>query len=125
MLLMLKKLQVQNKMELFKDLLGVKYKDNGRSKEGCDCYGLAIEVLKRLGIKLEDFINNPIEKKLDLKPIQNPEIGCIIWFRKSNVSHIAVYIGEGLLIHAKRDFGVCIEPLYKYESFVKEYTKVS
>ena len=38
------------------DLIGVRFKNHGRSvEEGFDCYGLAIEVSKRLGHNLRDL----------------------------------------------------------------------
>ena len=37
------------------DLLKVPYKEAGRDKKGFDCYGLVIEVSKRLGHELVDF----------------------------------------------------------------------
>lgn len=41
-------------MVRFDDLIGVPYKLHGRTKAGFDCYGLVIEVCKRLGHKLSD-----------------------------------------------------------------------
>ena len=45
---------------MYEDLLGVRFKVHGRNKkEGFDCYGLAIEVLRRNGIILKDvFYDN-------------------------------------------------------------------
>lgn len=41
----------------YRDLIGVPYKVHGRSiEDGLDCYGLAIEVLRRNGIRLDDVI---------------------------------------------------------------------
>lgn len=103
-------------MNFYKDLIGIKYKDQGRNKEeGFDCYGLAIEVLKRNGIILEDRIKNPKEGNLNLIEIENPEKLCIIEYDLGfTESHIAVYIGDGMIIHTTKRYGVVIEPMYKY-----------
>ena len=39
---------------IVKDLIGIPYKDHGRDFSGMDCYGIAIEVLKRFGKNLPD-----------------------------------------------------------------------
>lgn len=110
---------------MYTDLLGVKYTVHGRSKEeGFDCYGLAIEVLKRNGIILEDLILNPKEGKINAEEIQTVENLCLIEMEKGHQYHIAVYIGDGLLIHSRKGFGVCIEPLYRYNAYVRRYLRV-
>ena len=110
---------------MYKDLLGVKYTPHGRNKgEGFDCYGLAIEVFRRNGIVLEDFILNPKEGKWNTIKIDNLEKLCIIEIEKGNKYHIAVYIGDGLMIHATEKFGVCIEPVYRYSAWIRRYSKL-
>ena len=113
------------KEELYKDLLGVKYTPHGRSKEeGFDCYGTAIEVFKRNGKVLKDFITNPEEGCLNAITVENLEELCIIEIEKGNKYHIAVYIGNGLMIHSTEKYGVCIEQVYRYATWVRRYARV-
>ena len=49
---------------MYEDLLGTKFKVHGRSKEeGFDCYGLAIEVLRRNGIELKDAFYKDLDNR--------------------------------------------------------------
>ncbi len=118
---------MSNSVDLYKDLIGIKYKDNGRSKEeGYDCYGIAIEVYKRNGRFLEDKIKDPSERKLtNCEKIDCLENLCMVLFRNRQdiCYHVAVYIGDGLVIHT--DYKkVCIEPLSKFNCKRKEYYRV-
>lgn len=120
----------------YKDLLGVKFTVHGRSlEEGFDCYGLAIEVLKRNGIILKDvfyesttedeIINNAFSCNVSTK-LDNLEENCIILLSvKGQPTHIAVYIGEGLMIHATREYGVVIEPVHRWNKRIMGLYKVS
>lgn len=113
-------------MDLYKDLIGVKYKDNGRSKEeGFDCYGLAIEVLRRNGLTLDDRITNPSETKIPAVKLDTPENLCVVLFKnqKNIYYHLAVYIGNGLIIHTDKK-QVCIEPLARFNAKYKEFYRV-
>ena len=113
-------------MDLYKDLIGIKYKDNGRSKEeGFDCYGIAIEVLSRNGKTLDDRITNPSESKIPMERLETPENLCLILFKnnKGLYYHLAVYIGNGLIIHTDSR-QVCIEPFSKFAWKNKEFYRV-
>lgn len=119
----------------YKDLLGVKFKTHGRSKEeGFDCYGLAIEVLRRNGITLNDvfyedteesdILDNAFKGTVSTK-IDNLQENCIILISvKSQPLHIAIYIGDGLMIHATHS-GVLIEPVRRWKNRIVGLYKVS
>lgn len=120
----------------YTDLLGTKYKPHGRNKaEGFDCYGLAIEVLKRNGLTLPDIYYGSIKetevvctglKGKYVTEIQKPEINCIVEITNcGEPAHMGVYIGEGLMIHTSIATKVVIEPLKHYEHRIKGYWKVN
>lgn len=122
---------------MYRDLLGVKFKVHGRSiKEGFDCYGLAIEVLRRNGITLEDAFYDNLDTRPELheklhslipnERIDKPEICCIIEMSvHGEPLHVAVYIGDGMIIHTTKKTGVVIEPLVHYKYRILGYYKVS
>lgn len=92
------------------DLLGVPYKDHGRDLAGMDCYGLAIEVSRRYGNKLNDvfYEDNAAElcdihaPTLNIKKIEKPEPGALLEMRIGNTLHIGVCINDREFIHMTR-----------------------
>ena len=95
-------------MEIYiNDLLGVPYKDYGRDMSGFDCYGLAIEVCRRYGYKLNDVIyeNHDIELSAENLPtlnvykIDKPREGAVIEMEYGNELHIGVCLNDREFIH--------------------------
>ena len=92
------------------DLIGVPYKDHGRSLDGMDCYGLAIEVLRRYGYELRDIVyhNHDIELSAEnvpthnVTPINEPREGAILEMQFNNELHIGVCINKREFIHMTR-----------------------
>ena len=122
---------------VYTDLLGIKFKVHGRNKEeGFDCYGLAIEVLKRNGIKLKDVFYNDLNTRNEVHDnlcslispvrIEKPKINCIIEIAvHGDPLHIGVYIGNGLMIHTTSIKNVVIEPISRYKRKILGYYNVS
>ena len=121
-----------------KDLVGVPYKDHGRGMGGMDCYGLAIEVLRRAGIILPDVIYPDTEietNKIVMQTLENgipntkldrPEEGAIVEILvMGQPSHVGVCLGNGLFIHALKKIGVVIEPLDRYRHKTKGFYRVN
>ena len=107
------------------DLLGVRYRHNGRSaKTGFDCYGLAIEVEKRFGHTLPDLDSfkadgrdfiickdtalNELSGKVRETDTPEQEGDVILFNNNSVLNHIGVYLGNGKFIHCNK-YGVHIE----------------
>ncbi len=110
----------------YRDLIGTKYKSGGRSREeGFDCWGVAIEVLGRNGITLDDYRVTHCADSVPARRIDFAENMCIVemsWHGAPN--HIAVYIGDGLIIHSRPDFGVRIEPMVNYSGKIRGFYSV-
>ncbi|MDR1250149.1 MAG: C40 family peptidase [Treponema sp.] len=120
------------------DLIGVPFKQHGRDKSGMDCLGLAIEVLKREGIKLDDVFYDDLEEATKKRlmesmeasvpsaRLESPEKNCVIEFNiLGQPSHIGVYLGCGEFIHASEQFGVVIDKLYRWKHKVRGYYRVN
>lgn len=115
------------------DLIGARYKVNGRnSKEGFDCFGLAIEVSKRFGHELFD-IGKDYSCKSDfgrceaiclqntkLKRVDSPICeGDLLLIRDSVgvISHIGIYLGNNRFIHCNK-LGVHIDRVSMYKDLI-------
>lgn len=112
----------QTVAELAYTKLGCKYDQDRRMEEGYyDCSSLVYRLYKEVGIELPYvadtqgyycYQNAMLVNKKDLKPgdlifYSYEENGC---FR--NISHVAIYVGDGMMIHAAgKARGVVLDPL--------------
>lgn len=122
-----------------RDLIGVPYRPHGRGMDGMDCYGLAIEVLRRNGIELADVFYEStdtgsnlrtaevIRRGLPLERLERPEELCLVDIAMSGggTSHVGVYIGGGMFVHSMRDVGVCVQSVARYSGRIRGYYRVS
>lgn len=114
------------------DYVGVPFVENGRTRDGWDCWGLVLAVYRdRLGLELPDYRwsppYGPLEKLaafgvavdrvkfLDLAaPIDGPEAWAIGLVRANNrPHHVGVSIGGGVL-HAQRYGGTVYVPVNRF-----------
>lgn len=111
------------------DLIGVPFVEFGRDcKKGLDCYGLAIEVERRLGKKLKDVVLEKFDHEkvvktlpgLNVHKIDNIKEGAILEFygKKDKRLHVAVALDSRTFIHATENQGVRISSLATCESFL-------
>lgn len=114
------------------DLIGVPFVEFGRDiKNGLDCYGLAIEVEKRLGktlkdVALEKFDREKVERtapNLNVKKLRLDEIseGVILEFYglQDKRLHIAVALDKKTFIHATENQGVRISSFASSKTYLK------
>lgn len=112
------------------DLIGKPFVDGGRGPKEFDCWGLAIEIFKRIGYNIPNFtvgafkpeeIDKCIkEQRVYWKAIKEPQVGCLILMRLGRhqfVNHCGIYLGNGLFIHTREKLGCCIDrinsPIFK------------
>ena len=112
------------------DLIGVPYKEHGRTKEGFDCWGLVMEVARRVGVELPDYdytlhsdnmTDKEAKKVLDAgraKKIPVPVEGAIVLFENSMglKHHVGIYVGDGMVCHCNKR-GVHVD---KYDRLLEE-----
>lgn len=98
------------------DLIGIPYKLHGRYKDGMDCYGVAIEVERRLGKDLRDVNYESTNKELaeenaptlNVKKTDKIKIGTILEMTLHDELHIGVVVSKSTFIHATTNQGVRI-----------------
>lgn len=103
------------------DLIGKPYKTHGRGPDAFDCYGLVIEVEKRLGRSLPDYFYTETGKDFnsrlidETKPtigarrVESPSLGDVIVLRSGErPTHVGVCLGDGNFIHCGKH-GVRVE----------------
>ena len=112
------------------DLIGVPFVEFGRDiHAGLDCYGLAIEIEKRLGKELKDvvlerFDRNKVEKTVPALNVHKTDVikeGTILEFygKQDKRLHVAIALDSRTFIHATENQGVRISAFATCESFLK------
>jgi NlpC/P60 family len=121
------------------DYVGVPYVENGRGRDGWDCWGLVLAVYRdRLELELPDWTwqapFGPLDKlrafagavhdvdaagaALELEAPEAWAIGLVHGDRRPH--HVGVIVGAGVL-HSQRYGGTIYEPLHR---FVANYPRV-
>lgn len=94
----------------FADLIGKPYKKNGRGPDDYDCYGVPLEMSKRMGIPLPDVVTDSLAIELsaeyapllNLVKIEEPVEGCLIEMEFENELHLGIAINKKEMIHATK-----------------------
>ena len=98
-----------------KQFLGNPYVYGGNSlTNGVDCSGFTTQIMKHFGINLQrsssgQYANNGYSVSRD-----NIQAGDLVFYGyNGNVSHVAIYIGNGQIIHANDErTGICISSAF-------------
>lgn len=108
---------------IYSDLIGKNFSYDGRGPDTFDCYGLCIEMYKRLGKELVEYkASNDFKEnadsfnfgKKDFIKLEKPEPFCLVFIRvyKNYVSHVGVVLEDcKRFIHICDKRPVCIELL--------------
>lgn len=109
--------------KIYEDLVGIPFKCGGRDTIALDCYGLAMLLYERLGIKLPEFgasedfsiISQLIkEGEVYFEKLEKPEPFCLVAFviRNPYVSHIGIVLEDcNYFIHTMAKRSTAIERL--------------
>ena len=106
--------------------IGIPFEGKGRTREGCDCYGLLRLVeLEQFAQMLPEYSDyDPgnqeeearlIDERLPLigaSRVESPEAGDIVQLRYLGApSHVGVFVGDGMVLHTAPKKGVVLESL--------------
>lgn len=104
--------------------VGTKFRHQGRiAGQALDCAGLAVVALRSAGVEVKDLTNysrtphdDKLRKVLDMQPglysvsVSDMSSGDILLIRiGTQPSHIAIYAGEGRIIHSYEIIGRVVE----------------
>ncbi len=119
----------------YEDLIGIPFKDGGRGKDGIDCWGLVMLLLKRQGYRnirnydISAFsmreINDEIEKERNSwRKISNPRYGCVVLIANgctSDANHVGIVVDNNKFIHCYAYSGVCLSSLKRWRGHILGY----
>ncbi|HNX95615.1 MAG TPA: NlpC/P60 family protein [Holophaga sp.] len=100
--------------ETARSYVGVPYLWGGTSEKGFDCSGLAQAVFRLNGLRLPRSSREQFDAGTPV-PMGDLRKGDLVFFdinASGQISHVGVYIGDGMFIHAPgRGRGICAERL--------------
>lgn len=107
--------------EYAKQFLGNPYVWGGTSlTNGCDCSGFVQSIYKKYGVKLTHYSGAQANEGTKIS-VSDIEPGDLLFYGSSasNISHVAIYIGGGKIIHASSPTTGIIISKYNYRTPVK------
>lgn len=99
--------------EYAKQFVGNPYRWGGTSlTKGADCSGFTMSIFSKYGISLPHSSKAQAHcgQRIDLSEIQP---GDLVFYGGSNIHHVAIYIGNGQIVHAQSaNTGIVISSMY-------------
>ncbi|MGD8189680.1 NlpC/P60 family protein [Brevibacillus ginsengisoli] len=92
----------QSLLEIVQPLLNTPYVLGGTTPDGFDCSGFTSYVYKQLGVTLPRTSEDQFTVGQDV-PRDQLQPGDLLFYdslKKGKISHVAMYIGDGMIIHA-------------------------
>lgn len=89
------------------EFVGNPYEWGGDSlTEGCDCSGFTMRVYEQFGVALPHSSKGQKEMGQEIEGLENALPGDLLFYESP--AHVAIYIGEGKVVHAYPGNGICI-----------------
>jgi cell wall-associated NlpC family hydrolase len=118
----LTEVQRDSLVENSRSLLGIRYKWAGATPErGVDCSGLVLYVFAKLGIELphssRELARLGTSVAKDTSEMQPGDLLVFSKLRSKRISHVGIYVGDGMMIHASSGSKQVVEtPILEYRS---------
>jgi len=121
------------------DFIGTKYTVHGRTlEEGLDCYGVIFLYYKEIkkiilpdpfysGVSSseKDKVGNMLLKGIPAERIEKPETDCLISIKcGGKLSHIGLYLGNGMMLHSTHSTGCVIQDIQRYSNKIEGFYRV-
>lgn len=92
----------QDIVRFAKTFVGTPYRNGGTSYKGVDCSGFAFVVYREFDIRLPrtSFDQSRVGARVDPSDLKPADLLFFRTSRRSSVSHVGIYIGNGKFIHA-------------------------
>jgi len=110
-------LDTMENLELYQEInswIGAPYRYSGEGMSGIDCSGFVSCIYRKVFEQPLAASSKDIFKE-NVVPIKKSELkeGDLVFFkiRKKSVSHVGIYLGENLFVHASTKLGVVISSL--------------
>jgi cell wall-associated NlpC family hydrolase len=109
----------------------------GTPYEVKDCWGIIRDFFELHGINVEEYYKEaPNDQqrssdlisvyKNDFKKVQTPEYGDIILINLLGfVSHCAVYIGDGKMLHSNKNINCVVDKVSRWEKRIEGYYRIA
>jgi len=114
-----------------KTFLGRPYLWGGTSGKGVDCSGFTKMVFYLNGVQIARDASQQVHAGVEIatdSTLANLKAGDLLFFgraatseKKERINHVAIYLGNGQMIHASGDAGVRIESLYRKDANFAEH----
>ena len=94
--------------------LGGRYVWGGTSlTNGVDCSGFTMRIYQHFGIYLSHYSGSQAYEGTKISRSQLKKGDLIFYAKNGTINHVAMYIGDGMVIHARsRRRGICITDMY-------------
>jgi cell wall-associated NlpC family hydrolase len=109
---------------VFSDLIGKPFRDMGRGPDAYDCWGLCLEVNRRVGRTVPDYddllapdditgiCGEYSRRRIEWEPTDHPSAGDVVVIRRFGGGyHFGVMVSETHFAHTSRGSGVRIESI--------------
>ena len=107
--------------------LGGRYVWGGTSlTKGVDCSGFTMKVYQHFGIYMSHYSGSQAYEGTKISRSQLKKGDLVFYAKNGTINHVAIYIGDGMVIHARSTRrGICITDMYyrtpvRYVRFISE-----